>query len=235
MEYLDIVARSAIAVGFLLLITMVVGSKQISQLTFYDYAVGITIGSISGALAIDNSIPIWYSLIALSIFALCTIIISFITNKSIVMRRFFTGKPHILISEGTILKKGLSDAHLDLNDLLRELRSQGYFSVSDIQYAIFETNGKLSVLPKASARPLVTSDMNVPAEEQTLQANVIIDGKVLDGNLSAFGKSRFWLEEELKKQNIAPDAKILLATLTEGGALSVFIATDETKKRTVLQ
>jgi len=235
MGYLMIVVRSLIMVGFMILITKIVGSKQISQLTFYDYVSGITIGSIAGAIAIDETMPIEYGLIALAVFALCDLLISFLTERSMFMRRVITGQAHMLIEEGVIMYKNLKRARLNVNDLLRELRNQGYFSVSDIQYAVFETNGKLSIMPKAYAKTVTVADLKLTAENSSLESYVIIDGKILKGNLDAMNKDEAWLKEQLKTQGYEEAKDIILGTLTEDGELSLFAKNYQKDKRTLLQ
>lgn len=232
---IEILVRSLIAVAFLLLITRLAGAKQISQLTFYDYVAGITIGSIAGELCVDRDIPIEYSLIAITVFGVITIMLSILTSKSIVFRRLFTGKPRIVIDEGHIVESNLAMAKLDVNDLLRELRSQGYFNISDIQYAVFETNGQLSVLPKKAQSPVTVEEMNLNLPENGMLTNVVIDGKVMEENLKSVNKDKNWLVDTLKSQNITNIKNVILATVDDSGNLSAYKRGHATEKDTMFQ
>lgn len=232
-EYLDIVVRSLISLAVLIICCRLVGARQISQLTFYDYVVGITIGSIAGTLCVDRDINLWYSVIAIVIFSLISIFLAWITGKSIIMRRMLTGSAQILIDNGNFIKKNLKHAKFDVNDVLRELRVQGYFSVSEIRYAILESNGQLSVMPYAKDKPATNSDLNNRVEESSMESNVIIDGKIMKRNLSATGYSVDWLKKEVEKQG-EKIKNILLATLTTDGTLSLFDQNESCHHNTVL-
>lgn len=219
--YLEILIRSLVSVATLLVFCRLVGARQISQMTFYDYVSGITIGSIAGTLCVDPDIDAWSSVLAIAVFAVATIAIAWVTGKSIFLRRVLTGSAHILIDNGKIIEKALKFTRMDVNDVLRELRSQGYFSVGEIKYAVLETNGHVSVMPYSSARPATNGDLRLHAEESTLESNVVIDGKLMERNLEASGKTPEWLCAELKKQQTEMK-DVLLATVDGDGALSVF-------------
>lgn len=234
--YLEALLRTLLSILVLLILARLTGAHQISQLTFYDYIVGISAGSIAASMCIEEDISIWIGLIGITLFMLSSLFFSFITSKSITLRRLITGSPVFLIAKGEILYKGLKRAHFDTNDMLRELRSQGYFDITEINYAILETNGNVSVMPKAYARPATVKDMALKVQEDSIKADVVIDGKILKGNLKAFGKTRTWLLEELGKQGVRDTRQVLLATLDDQGALNVYYKeTQDMNSRTVLQ
>jgi uncharacterized membrane protein YcaP (DUF421 family) len=233
--FLGIIVRSTVAVVFLFLLAKAMGAKQISQLNFFDYIVGITIGSIAATLSLDHKIDIWYALIAMAIFALSDIIISYIVRKSIKGRRFFTGEPIMLIIKGQIIYKGLKKGRLNINDLLRELRVQGYYNVADLEYVVLETNGMVSVMPKENKRPVVAEDINAQQPPAGLCSNVIIDGKIIMQNLLSMEKDEKWLDKELLRQGYRHYDEIMLATLNEQSQLSVYRKNKEYHKNTVFQ
>ena len=233
-EYLEIFVRSIIAMLTLIIIARTVGVRQISQLTFYDYVTGITIGSIAGALAIDNSIPIGYSVLAMALFGIINLILSIFTNKSIILRRLLTGKAKFMIYQGEFVQKNMTLARFDVNDILRELRNQGYFNVADIAYAILETNGKLSVLPKSGARPANACEANIPTPQATICADVIIDGKIMEENLSRMDVNKNWLVTELAKQGIKNIKNIMLANLNENKELCDYLKKQTDKKMSTI-
>ncbi|MDD3947401.1 MAG: DUF421 domain-containing protein [Clostridia bacterium] len=233
MDYLEILYRSIISIAFIFIITKLLGPKQVSQLTFFDYVVGITLGSLSASLAIDNSLPIGYGLIAISVYAIFSLLSSLLSRKSMSARRWLEGNPHILISKGKILGKELKRSQFTVNDLLRELRTKGYFNLSDVNHALLETNGKLSVQPKSAKRPVYTEDMNLHLQDQGLCANVVIDGNVMQRNLAQMGKDTAWLANELKRQEVRVQ-DILLATLDTSDQLSVYQKNELDSKKTIL-
>lgn len=233
--YLEIVLRTILAIAFIFFLARLTGAKQISQLTFYDYIVGITAGSIAAQLSFDLEADILYCLIAILLFMLSSLFMAFLTNKSIGLRRLLTGRPVFLIAQGKLYYDGLKRAHFDVNDLTRELRSQGYFDINQINYAILETNGVVSVMPKAADRPATVSELSMKLPEDEILSDVIIDGKILKGNLKAYGKDRDWLMRELERQKVSDIKNVLLGTLSTDGTLNVYYKEQEDTKRTVFQ
>lgn len=221
-DILDIILRALISIIVLFIITRLMGKKQISQLTFFDYAIGISIGSIAADMAASDEIPYQHALTAMVVYGIVSVVISVITNKSIKARRFFTGKTFLLIDKGKILEKNLSKVRYDINDLLAEARLAGYFNISDIDYALIETSGKISFMPKIESTPPTLSDLNVVKIPKGLTANVIIDGVVMHNNLKLIGLDEIWLKSEMKKQKADSVKDIILATVSSGNQLNIF-------------
>lgn len=226
LEYiLDIGATVIRALGsivFLFVLTKIMGAKQISQLTFFDYIIGISIGSIVGILAVDRDIHFAHPLVAMAAYALADVLIGFITRKSIKARRFLTGTPTIVIYDGKIIKKNLTKMHYDINELLSQCRIKGYYNVADIYCAILEPNGQFSVLPNSDKRPVQPVDFNLAPAQEGLVANIIIDGKVMHKNLKGIGKNEKWLEKSLKEQGYKDASEVLLATCDNNDAVSFY-------------
>lgn len=151
------------------------------------------------------------------------------------LRRLITGKPIMLIDQGNILYDGLKRIRFDINDLLRELRSQGYFDITQINYAILESNGMLSVLPKAADRPATAAEAGLTPAENGIKANIIIDGKILKNNLKAMNKDEAWLNGELNAQKIQRIKDILLATLSDKGELNVYLKENGKTNKSLFQ
>ena len=231
MDLPDIALRSVLSLAVLFLTTRFMGKKQISQLTFFDYTIGISIGSIAAEMASTDEVPYLHTLLAMVIYGTLAILISFLTNKSIKARRFFTGRAFIIIQNGKILEQNLSKAKLDINDLLAAARNEGYFDLSDIAYAVLETNGKMSFLPIASKIPVTTGDIGAVSAQSQLCANVIIDGVVMKENLRMAGFDEIWLSRTLNEQHAPPVSEIILACIGQDNMLTVYPRT----KRTVLQ
>jgi len=143
--YIFLTSISSLIVLFIL--TRIMGKRQMSQLTMFDYINGITIGSIAAEMATSLDGDVWQPLFAMIIYALFAILMSYASIKSINIRRFLVGKPFLLYENGKLFNKNLKKAKLDVNEFLTECRTNGYFYLSDIQSAIFETNGKISFIP----------------------------------------------------------------------------------------
>lgn len=230
MDIGEIIIRSVISVAVLFVLAKLMGSKQISQLTFFDYVVGISIGSIAAEMSADTELPFHFPLIAMGVYAVIAVAISVVTNKSIKMRRFMNGTPSILIDRGRILRENLKHEKIDLNELLCQCRGQGYFNLADIDFAILETNGKLSILPRSDKRPVTPEDMNLTPPEEGLCANVVIDGQVMEKHLEAIGKNREWLRHQMKEQKIKDVSDIILATCDTNGNFSAYLKNEAKPK-----
>lgn len=202
--------RALLSVIVLFLISKMTGKRQIAQLTFYDYVVGISIGSIA-AMAVEQTVPFYDIVVAMLIYGGFTILLAFVTNKSIACRRLITGKPTVMIYKGKIIRKSLTKNNYDLNDLLLECRLRGYFDISQIECAIMENNGEISVLPKPENRPLTPKDMSVKVGKEDITYNLILDGEVMKENLRAYGKDEQWLKNQMKSYKIGSAKEVLLA------------------------
>lgn len=230
----DIALRSLLSLTVLFFITRLMGKKQISQLTFFDYVIGISIGSLAAEMAATDEVPYQHGLTAIVVYGLIAWVISLITNKSIKARRFFTGHTFLLIDKGKILEENMAKVKYDVNDLLSEARNAGYFNIADIQYALLETNGKISFLPKVDKQPPTLGDLNIQKAQEGLCANVIIDGEIMADNLQAAGLDETWLKNELEKQKAGSVPDIILATVDTDNALSIYPKTRKTVKRTAI-
>lgn len=199
---LEVIIRSLVSIILLQILAKLSGPKQISQLTFYDYIIGITIGSIAAVMAIDDQIDLYLCAIAMIIYIMVGIFFSWLTTKNIKAREVLTGTPHILIFHGKIIEENLKKVHFDINDLLTQCRVAGYFDISKIEFAIMETTGNVSFMLKSEENPVTNKDMNKQIEQEELMANVIIDGKIMEKNLKAIGKDKFWLVNKVNEQDM---------------------------------
>lgn len=221
MEYLKIAITSVSSIIALFILTKISGNKHISQLTMFDYIVSITLGSIAAEMATELKTP-EHALIAMIIYVLASILISYITEKSLRLRRIFFGHSIILMQNGMILGKNLKRAHIDLNEFLMQARSNGYFDISTINTAVLEPNGRISFLPFPANRPVTPSDLKILPQSEEVFLNVIIEGKILYKNLKDAGKDENWLKNELKSQGVKNKESVLLATLDRNSTLHIF-------------
>ncbi len=227
MEYQVIVIRSVTSIITLFLLSKLMGRKQVSQLSMFDYVVGISIGSIAAAMTVDTEIKWYYFVTAMGIYAGIYILIAMASIKSLWARKFFEGAPIILIQDGKIICKNVKKVRYDINSLLEECRFAGYFDVSDINIAIMESNGKVSILPKLNKRMVTIGDLQLAVKPDGLVANVVIDGCIMTGNLKAIGKDEKWLLKEIKKQNVESLKEILLATCDVNDTCNLFLKNED--------
>lgn len=234
MEYIEIVIRSILSLTSLFFITKLLGKKQVSQLSLFDYVIGISIGNLAAEMSINIEINYLHGLLSMITFGLIAFFISYITMKSIYLRRFFIGVPTLLIQNGKILEKNLKNVKFDVNDLLEECRSAGYFDLNEIEYAVMEVNGTLSVLPKSENKPVTLKDMNLKSNKSSLCANIVIDGHVMKNNLKNMNKEESWLEKELKVKGVKLE-NILLATLDNQEKLTIYRRNEDIEVQNVLE
>lgn len=223
MDILKIISLSFGSLVILFILTKLMGNREMSQLTMFDYIVSITIGSIAAEMATSLENNFMEPVVAMVVYGLVTLLISYITCKSLNLRRFFTGRAKILLDNGKLYRKNFKSSKIDLNDFLMECRINGYFNLGDIQTAILEPNGKVSFLPKALKRPSTPEDLNLSPKQENAVINVILDGVLLKENLSKTGNNLNWLENNLKKQGINDIKKVFLATCDNQNNLSVYV------------
>ena len=210
MDIIKVTLTALLSVAALFIITKIMGHKQISQLDFFDYVSGITIGSIGAELATELESP-YKPLIALCVWGGTSVILNLLSLKTPRTRKYINGTPTILMNEGKLYRKNLKKAKLDLSEFMLLCREQGYFDLDEIQLAVFEHNGKLSVLPKAANRPATPADLKITAKATHIGVELIMDGRIIGDNLQRVGKDVQWLLSELKLQGIKSAEEILLA------------------------
>lgn len=232
-EILHVIVLSVVSLVVLLLLTKLMGYRQMSQLSLFDYINGITIGSIAAELA-TNLEDYHRPLTAMIVYGLVTVLLAMLTEKSIKVRRFMNGKPLILLHHGVIYEQNLKKSKIDLNEFLEQCRVSGYFDISKLQAVILEGNGRLSFLPKTQERPATVNDLNLSPQEDDLTAVLVIDGHIMEHNLRHSGKDKKWLTARLSALGF-PDVKaVLLATCDLNNKLSVFSKNDGTHAEDVL-
>lgn len=211
-ELFNVVIRGLLSLITLFLVTKLIGKKQVSQLSLFDYVIGISIGNFAAEMTINLESEELYGIIAVLLFGGIAYLVSVGTMKSIKLRRFFMGSPTILIEHGKILQDNFYKVKYDINDMLEQCRVNGYFDISEIDYAIVEANGELSILAKSEYLPVNRNDMKLKVSKNGLCANVIIDGKVMYNNLKKINKDEKWLNKELKLKG-KDISDIILATV----------------------
>lgn len=227
MEIIYTALSALFSITVLFIYTKLMGYREMSQLSMFDYVNGITIGSIAAELSTaKNIIP---PFIAMTVYALCVYLISVTTNKSLTARRFITGKSLVLFDNEKFYTENMRKVHLDINEFLTQCRNSGYFNLSDVQSAVMEFNGKISILPKSDKRPVNLSDMGIAPSADGLVSNVIMCGKIMENNLKAAGVDLNWLSQNLKDLKVED---IFLATCDSGKKLNVYKFGSKSEKDT---
>lgn len=223
MDILKILFLSLGSLIVLFILTKLMGNREMSQLSIFDYIISITIGSIAAEMSTSLENNFIEPLVAMIVYALSTIIISYITVHSLKLREILTGKSLILYDNGKLYRENFKKAKLDLNEFLMQCRTNGYFSLSDLQTVVLESNGKISFLPNSLKRPATPEDLNLSPKQDFLKTNLILDGIVLEENLKFTGHDKQWLKEQIKKQGIYDFKQIFLATYDSNNDLSIYI------------
>lgn len=222
MEILKIALLSSSSLIVLFLLTKLMGNKEISQLSMFDYIIGITIGSIAAEMATALESDFTQPLVAMIVYAFITVLISFINTKSLKSRKVITGKPLILFDNGRLYRNNFKKSKLDLNEFLMLCRNGGYFNLSDLETVLLEPNGKLSFLPVSDKRPVTPTDLDLSFPNERLTTNVILDGKVVITNLLETGNDEIWLQKQLNSQGFDDVNEIFLATCDSNNNLSIY-------------
>lgn len=226
-DFTLIIIRSIIAFVILFILTRLMGSKQLSQLTFFDYVVGITIGSIAATMSVDKNIQIINGVISLGIWGLLPVLLSLIGLKSRKFLRATDGIPTIVIKNGQILEKAMAKNQLVIEELMMMLREKDVFLLADVEIAIFETNGQLSVMKKSDVSPVTPKQLGITIPLEKMPSILIADGEVLHENLLAIGHDEKWLHEQLEQKGILQVKNVFLAQVDQQGTLYVDRYKDE--------
>ena len=209
MDIIKVILTALLSVAALFVITKIMGHKQVSQLDFFDYISGITIGSIGAELATELEKP-YKPLLALLIYGIASVMLSLLAHKFPRTRKYINGTPTILLDGGKLYRDNLKKAKLDLSEFMLLCREMGYFDLDEIQTAVFEHNGKMSILPKAASRPATPEDMNITPKPTYMGVEVIMDGRIMGENLARMGRNEKWLQKQLTAQGFKKADRILL-------------------------
>jgi len=216
------IARTTGSFFAILFLARVIGKKQLSQLTFFHYITGITLGSIAGEISAQVETPFWDGVVSLVWWSALTIIISYLSIKFEKLRVLFDDKPSIIIQKGAMIPRNIKKARLSNDELLMLLREQNIFSVSEVEYAIFETNGQLTVMKKPAMSNATKQDVKANiTSPQNIPTQVINDGKVIIPNLLELNLTEEWLQKKLKRKNVMNVEDVYFAQVLEDGSLYI--------------
>lgn len=210
--------RAIILYIFVLIVMRLMGKREIGQLQPFELAISIMIADLSTVPMADIGIPIFNGIIPILGLLLMHLIISIVNLKSLKAREIICGKPRILIYRGKIDEKALKKERFTINELQERLRGNNIVNISDVEYAILETSGQVTVIQKPEKRNTIPEDFNIYPEYEGITYDLVVDGKIMEKNLEVLGKDYQWLERELSKMNIKPE-EALIATLDGKGKI----------------
>lgn len=213
--------RTAILYIFVVLTMRVMGKRQIGQLEPFELVIAILIADLAAVPMEDKDIPLLHGILPIFLLLFFQVFFSYLSLKSIRFRRLFDGTPDILIRNGRIDEEAMYQSRYTLEELLGQLRTKGYVNPSDIEYAVLETNGDVSVIPKSQKRPVNPSDLGIPTAYEGLPTPLILDGHLVKENLRSVGLSVSWLKKELARAGVGETKEVFLALLDTQGELYV--------------
>ncbi len=221
MDILKVILTALLSAGALFLIAKIMGHKQMAQLDFFDYINGITIGSIAAELATELESPL-KPLTAMIVYGTISVTLSLVTRKFPGTRKFINGTPTVIMNGGKIYRENMKKAKLDLSEFMVMCRQEGYFDLTAVQTAIFEYNGRLTILPVSEKRPVEPEDMNLSVVPSCVYTEVILDGRILGENLVRMGVDENWLEKRIKEQGYKRAEEIYLGICDDNKNLVLF-------------
>lgn len=225
-ELVLILLRSIAAFLVLLLMARIMGKKQISQLTFFDYCVGITIGSIAATMSVDQNVKALNGIISLFLWGLFPILLAYLGMKSHTFSKLTDGRATILIKEGKVLESSMRKNLMNISELMLLLRDKGVFKVSDVEMAIIETNGNLSVMLKTDKQPVNANMLGIHVQQEHSPTILIMDGKVMKKNIEILGYTNEWLLDQIRKQGANKIKDVFLAQIDSNGELNLDLYED---------
>lgn len=231
MELIKVVLSSVLSIAAIFILTKLIGNKQLSEAHIFDYINGITVGSIAAEMATSLENDVFKPLVAMVVYTIFVISISYLDRKSLRLRRIFSGKSLVLYDSGKLYYDNFKKTGIDINEFLVSCRLNGFFDLNEIHTAIFETNGKISFLPNELNRSLQPKDTNLVVSQSRIMTNLIVDGKIIEGNLQKCKKTKEWLFNNLKKQNAGNIDDIFLASYDGENKFNIYKKTNEKNNR----
>lgn len=221
MDFISIILTTFFSALVLFLMTKLMGHKQLAQLDFFDYITGITIGSIAAEMATDLEEP-WKPLVAMIVYGLIAVGLSILSDKAPRLRKYLDGSPSVIFDGGKFYRENMKKAKIDLSEFMMMCRQQGYFNLQEIQTAVFEYNGKLSVLPVTVHRPVTPTDMSLTPAQEYIFTEVIMDGRILEGNLKKMELNLDWLNGQLNAQGVHDAKDVFLGVCDINRNLTIY-------------
>lgn len=216
-----IILRSTLAFLVLLLMTRLMSKTVVSQLSYFDYIIGITIGSIAASISIDTGIMASSAIIGVLVWSGLKILIELLTLKSIPARKLLEGEPIVVIKNGKLMETAMSRAFYNVEELMIQLRNKNIFDLSEVEEAVLEPNGKLSVLKKSQNLPLTPKDFQINTNYKGIPQVLVVDGNIAHHRLAEIGLTEEWLKQQLHNLGVENVAEVMIAQLNTQGELYI--------------
>lgn len=229
MDILFTIMRAVVAYLLLLAVTRIAGRKTVSEMTFYDYTAAITMGTLTAYIALGESSTPLAAGVALVTFGALAVLMSFIVLKSLRMNRLLNSLPVVVIAKGEFVKSNMKKIKINVETLMSLLREKNAFNAADVEYAVMESDGKLSVLLKVDKQPLTPFDMHIATPYKGLMTDIIVDGRLISCNLARAGKDVAWLTEQLSKKSVRLE-DVFYAGIDSSGGLYITLGLGENSK-----
>jgi len=226
-KIIEIVLRSVFTYIFLLVLERIIGRKMISKITFFDFIVGITLGALAVRIALGSQESPFLATISAIVITILVVITDYLDIKSINFRKLVDGEAIILISNGKLIDYNLKKMRIGIDKLMMQLREKDIFNVDDVALASIESDGELTVLPKANKQPITTGDLNISTKYSVLISDIIIDGKIIYNNLKCTNHDEQWVRKQLKNYNISNVEEVFYAGLNATGNLYISTKTKQ--------
>ena len=205
---------------FAILISMrIMGKRQLGEMEISEFSVAALIADLAATPLQDIGIPLLNGLVPIIIMFCFEIIIAGLNMRSVKLRKLTYGRPEIIIRNGRIIREAMQKNRFTLDELMQELRAQGLTDTAQVEYAVLETNGQLSIILKSGDQPATASQMGVDADDVSYAHIIINEGRILDNNLKLHGRDIRWLANELKRQNLRSADEVYILTLSENGSV----------------
>ena len=208
--------RSILIYIFVLIVMRLMGKREIGQLQPFELAIAIMIADLASIPMTDSGIPITNGIISILGLLLMHLVISFLNVKSIKAREIICGKPTILIYRGKIDEKALKKERFTINELEERLRGNNIFNLGDVEYAILETSGQVTVIQKPEKRNTIPEDFNIIPDYEGIPYDLVVDGKIMEKNLQSIGKNYQWLKKQVEKFNMKPEEALIVTYDAKG-------------------
>ena len=210
--------RSIVLYVLVLIVMRLMGKREIGQLQPFELAIAIMIADLASIPMTEIGIPIYYGIVPILGLLMMHMFISFLNMKSLKAREIICGRPSILIYRGKIMEKELKKQRFTINELEERLRGNDVFNIGDVEYAILETSGQVTVIQKPEKRNIIPEDLNITPDYEGIPYDLVVDGKVMTENLKELGKNYKWLEKQTEKFNMKPE-EALVVTLDAKGQI----------------
>jgi uncharacterized membrane protein YcaP (DUF421 family) len=204
-DWLEIVVRTLVAIVVLFVAAKVMGKRQVSELSLFEYITGITVGSIAAYISLDLEANWYLGIVALGVWAFVALGIEYMQMKSKRFREIVDGKATVLVEKGQIKEEGLRKERLTIDEFMQQLRKKNVFHLADVEMAIMEASGDITVQLKKEHRPLTAKTLKLPVAPDPESQIVIMDGEILDESLAKLQLNRNWLMRKLRQRGMAPE------------------------------